>query len=64
MDEHVRTWLGVQSASEKEKLGHQFLEVTYVTIQGTGGSIRMWSYELVNWLASKPGVLIVKLWSL
>lgn len=39
----------------------QYLRVTYVTIDGAAGSARVWDYELVDWLAKRPGALIVKL---
>lgn len=61
MDAHAKAWIDTKSSTEKEMLGHCYLIVTYVTIEGAGGSTRMWSYELADWLASKPGTLIVKL---
>lgn len=48
-------------AKAKEELGLQYLEVRYVTIEGAGGSSRVWSYELVAWLQGRPGTLIVGL---
>ena len=55
------TSLCQMSARQREELGHQYFAVTYVTIEGAGGSTRVWSFELADWLASKPGTLIVRL---
>lgn len=49
------------TAKAREALGHQYLSVTYVTINGAGGSARCWSFELVDWLRAHPGTLIVGL---
>lgn len=61
MDAHAKAWIDVKSSTEKETLGHRYLIVTYVTIEGAAGSTRMWSYELADWLTSKPGTMIVNL---
>lgn len=50
-----------KSSFELERLGHRYLVVTYVTIKGAGGQIRIWSFELVSWLAANPGTMIVEL---
>lgn len=50
-----------KSSFELERMGHRYLQVTYVTTQGAGGQTRLWSFELVSWLAANPGTLIVAL---
>ena len=38
-----------------------FVDVSYVTITGAGGSIRMDLANVPNWLAENTGTLIVRL---
>lgn len=38
---------------------NQYWEVRYVTIEGAGGSKRLWMTELAHWLQDNPGTLIV-----
>lgn len=38
-----------------------YVMVTYVTIEGGGGSVRKWLSELPVWLIERPGTLIVGL---
>lgn len=38
---------------------NQYWEVRYVTIQGAGGSVRIWMTELPSWLMYRPGTLVV-----
>jgi hypothetical protein len=38
---------------------NQYWEIRYVTIEGAGGSRRIWMTELPAWLLAHPGTLVV-----
>lgn len=38
-----------------------YVEVTYVTMEGAGGTKRIWLSELPRWFGRQTGALIVKI---